>query len=53
MTKQDKVLIKSDKVACIPNFLEEAEMLDWAGINFGQLDGYQLQHSMKVRTIFH
>jgi len=37
----------TDKVFCLPNFEEEAEMLDWAGLHFGSIDSYALQHSIK------
>jgi len=35
----------------MPNFAEEAEMLEWAGITFGEDDTYRLQKSIKVRTL--
>jgi len=35
LSKEDKALVTKDKTFCIPNFEEEAEMLSWAGINFG------------------
>jgi hypothetical protein len=38
--KDDKSLLTNDKTFCIPNFEEEAEMLSWAGINFGQMDNF-------------
>jgi len=38
--KADKGLLTNDKTFCIPNFEEEAEMLSWAGINFGQMDNF-------------
>lgn len=47
MTKEDKKFLNKDRVYCIPNFAEEAEMLDWAGINFGAMDTYKLQNSIK------
>lgn len=31
----------------MPNFNEDAEMLDWAGINFGEETTYLLQQSLK------
>lgn len=33
----------------MPNFNEEAEMLEWAGISFGEEDTYKLGKSIKVR----
>jgi hypothetical protein len=32
----------------MPNFADEAEMLEWAGVSFGEEDSYKLQKSMKV-----
>ena len=32
----------------MPNFAEEAEMLEWAGICFGEDDTYRLGKSIKV-----
>ena len=32
----DKALLTKNKTFAIPNFAEEAEMLEWAGISFGQ-----------------
>jgi hypothetical protein len=37
----------------MPNFAEEAEMLEWAGICFGEEDSYRLQKSIKVTKIFY
>lgn len=31
----------------MPNFNEEAEMLEWAGISFGEEDTYKLGKSIK------
>lgn len=31
----------------MPNFADEAEMLEWAGVSFGEEDSYKLQKSMK------
>jgi hypothetical protein len=36
----------------MPNFFEEAEMLEWAGIFFGEEDTYRLQKSIKVKLAF-
>ena len=33
---KDKQLLTKNKTFAIPNFAEEAEMLEWAGINFGE-----------------
>jgi hypothetical protein len=35
------------KQICLPNFAEEAEMLEWANVGFGEEDTYKLQHSIK------
>lgn len=35
ISSQDKALLTSNKTFAIPNFAEEAEMLEWAGISFG------------------
>jgi len=32
----------------MPNFADEAEMLEWAGISFGEEDSFKLQKSLKV-----
>lgn len=39
---EDKKLLSKDKKFAMPNFIEEAEMLDWAGINFGEEATYLL-----------
>jgi len=35
ISAEDLSLITKHKTFCIPNFAEEAEMLEWAGISFG------------------
>jgi hypothetical protein len=35
----------------MPNLQEEAEMLDWAGINFGEETTYLLQQSLKKLAV--
>jgi len=45
--KADQKLLTKNTVFTIPDFAEEADMLDWAGINFGQQDTVKLQHSIK------
>ncbi len=37
-----------NKTFAIPNFAEEAEMLEWAGISFGEENTLRLQKSIKV-----
>ena len=34
----------------MPNFIEEAEMLEWAGVCFGEEDTYRLAKSIKVNS---
>ena len=48
--KEKKFLSKGKKFS-MPNLQEEAEMLDWAGINFGEETTYLLQHSLKRLAI--
>lgn len=44
----DKTLLTKDKTFAIPNFAEEAEMLEWAGVSFGEENTLRLQKSIKV-----
>ena len=44
----DKALLTKNKTFAIPNFAEEAEMLEWAGISFGEENTLRLQKSIKV-----
>jgi len=46
----DKALIKQKEFA-MPNFAEEAEMLEWAGVCFGEEDTYRLAKSLKRLAI--
>ena len=48
INSQDKSLLTKDKTFVIPNFAEEAEMLEWAGISFGEENTLRLQKSIKV-----
>ena len=50
--KSGKLLTK-DKLFVIPNFAEEAEMLEWAGISFGEENTLRLQKSIKVSSFLH
>lgn len=43
----DKALLDSNKKFVIPNFFEEAEMLEWAGISFGEENTYKISKSIK------
>ena len=42
-----KELLSKDKTFTLTNFAEEAEMLEWANIGFGEENTYKLQHSIK------
>jgi len=44
-------LLTKGKSFAIPNFTEEAEMLDWAGINFGEDNTLRLSKSIKRLAI--
>jgi len=44
---KDRGLLTKNKTFCIPNFAEEAEMLEWAGISFGEDNTLRLQKSIK------
>mmetsp|Transcript_91702 Transcript_91702/g.268382 ORF Transcript_91702/g.268382 Transcript_91702/m.268382 type:complete len:433 (-) Transcript_91702:108-1406(-) len=35
------------QVCFVPNFVEEAEMLSWAGVGFGQLESYRVMCSLR------
>jgi hypothetical protein len=48
---EDRKHLSKDKKFAMPNFNEEAEMLDWAGINFGEETTYLLQQSLKRLAI--
>lgn len=48
ISAQDKALLTKNKTFCIPNFAEEAEMLEWAGVSFGEENTLRLQKSIKV-----
>lgn len=48
ISAQDKTLLTKNKTFCIPNFAEEAEMLEWAGVSFGEENTLRLQKSIKV-----
>lgn len=45
--REDKKLLSYDKKFVMPNVFEEAEMLDWAGINFGEETTYFLSKALK------
>ena len=48
ISADDKSLLTKNKTFAIPNFAEEAEMLEWAGISFGEENTLRLQKSIKV-----
>ena len=48
---EDRHLLSKNKSFAIPNFEEEAEMLDWAGINFGEDNTLRLAKSIKRLAI--
>jgi hypothetical protein len=48
ISAHDKNLLTKNKTFCIPNFAEEAEMLEWAGVSFGEENMLRLQKSIKV-----
>ena len=50
VSKSDRRLLTKDKLFVIPNFAEEAEMLEWAGISFGEENTLRLQKSIKVSS---
>jgi len=47
----DRALLTKNKKFCIPNFAEEAEMLEWAGVSFGEETVLRLQKSIKRLAI--
>ena len=48
---EDRALLTKNQTFCIPNFDEEAEMLAWAGIDFGEDNNLRLQKSIKVSVM--
>lgn len=48
ISASDRSLLTKDQKFVIPNFAEEAEMLEWAGISFGEENTLRLQKSVKV-----
>lgn len=45
--KQDRGLLFRDNKCCVGNFPEHAEMLEWAGIGFGEEVSFLIQKSLK------
>ncbi len=48
MKKDERALLTKDKLVVMSNLQEEADMLKWAGIDFGDEEIYKLNKSMKV-----
>ena len=46
INKKDQALLTQSKFV-MPNFAEDAEMLEWAGIDFGEEDTYRMGRSFK------
>ena len=51
MKAKDKNMIAKNKLFVLPNFDDEIEMLQWAGISFGTDDAFRLSKSIKVSTL--
>lgn len=47
VSKQDSDLVTKNPDCCISDFSAEAELLQWAGIDFGAKDTYAMHHSLK------
>ena len=47
VARGDRGLLTKGKKFVIPNFEEEAEMLEWAGVCFGEEDTFRLGKSIK------
>jgi hypothetical protein len=45
---KEQALLTKDKLFVIPNFQDDCEMLEWAGITFGAEDSHRLAKSIKV-----
>ena len=43
----DRSLLTRDTKFNIPNLMDQAQMLEWAGINFGEDNVFMLQKSLK------
>lgn len=51
MSKQDKELLSRGQAINLPNFVQQATVLEWAGINFGEDYNYMIQKSLKRLAI--
>lgn len=47
LSKVDRGMVAKELKCSIPNFLEQAEMLEWAGIGFGENFNFMIQKSIK------
>jgi radial spoke head protein 4/6 len=47
LSKVDRGMVVKDLKCSIPNYLEQAEMLEWAGIGFGENFNFMVQKSLK------
>jgi len=45
--KEDAGMVPKNPDCCMPDMNNEADMLAWAGINFGAQDNLTMQHSLK------
>ena len=51
LTKDERAMLTKNKLVVMPNLQQEAAMLEWAGIDFGEAEIYKLNKSMKVRHL--
>ena len=51
VSKSERSLLSKNQKFSLPNLQEEAEMLEWAGVSFGEEFTYKLGKSMKVSII--
>jgi radial spoke head protein 4/6 len=47
LSKVDRGMIAKELKCIIPNYLDQAEMLEWAGIGFGEDTNFMIQKSVK------
>lgn len=47
VAKQDKGLVSRNQKINLPNFLQHAQLLEWAGVSFGEDYNYIIQKSLK------
>lgn len=40
VAKQDRSLVNKTQKIAMPNFLQQAQMLEWAGVSFGEDNNY-------------